>query len=521
MARSLRYRALGHACYRGRVHCLLTGHHEDDDHELVILRLIQDSRARGLGGMRPSGTFPDCDNVRGIASATRSFDGPHNETVPDRPLAAHDPMLGLNPGGIPLVRPLLRFSKAQLAATCEAAGVTWSEDPTNTDVTLTPRNAVRRLIADGTLPTALQKLAALRTVRVCQAQLDDEFALSEELYRACVFDLYDLHVGSLVVQIPSLHLVFGNGVLAEWSARLKNAVVAGFLRILAEMISGKPDLKLSGFRKAAAGLLMTGDRTPPHGHSAEGAILQPSSSQAGVYAGFIRYVMHADRPSDRSASRWTIQPARYTGFKLWDGRYWVSVENKTAHELVLKASTRLELVHFFDNLPAEQQLWKMVLSRIAPGTAKDTIMSLRLGGDVPEAHRGRIVSLPTLGLTLPEVQGQLYVTTEFKNVGLLQGFESIVLDCTPPASVNDRSLLTPHVLYSYRRHSSLHATGGPLESHRRHYKNSSGKLGKWRRVIFNSSQVWKERNLNIGGGAITASNAEARPSDDTGGQGVE
>ena len=105
-ARGARYRLLAQAADEAGYAHVLTAHTLDDQAETVLFRL---ARGSGLGGLA------------GMAHAA--------------PLPA-----GAN-GSIFLVRPLLGIPKARLIATLKAAGIAYSEDPTNRD----PRFARARL----------------------------------------------------------------------------------------------------------------------------------------------------------------------------------------------------------------------------------------------------------------------------------------------------------------------------------------------------------------------------------------
>lgn len=94
-ARELRYRLLaGWAQQRG-LRAIATGHHACDQAETILMRLNRGSGLRGLAGMRPKSIVP-------------------NSTVP-------------------LLRPLLSWSRGELARICETAGISPASDPSNND----------------------------------------------------------------------------------------------------------------------------------------------------------------------------------------------------------------------------------------------------------------------------------------------------------------------------------------------------------------------------------------------------
>jgi tRNA(Ile)-lysidine synthase len=135
-ARDLRYRLLTKAARDGlrpgEIAAVLTAHHQDDQAETVIMRLARGSGVDGLAGIPP---------VRPLADA------------------------------IDLVRPLLAFSKARLHASLTARGVTWIDDPSNTNqrferVRLRARAPAREKLG---LTSPAMALSAQRAARASRA----------------------------------------------------------------------------------------------------------------------------------------------------------------------------------------------------------------------------------------------------------------------------------------------------------------------------------------------------------------
>ena len=95
-ARAARYAALGEwAGERGLV-AIVTAHHRDDQAETLLMRLNRGAGVRGLAGMRPVARVPG---------------------HPD----------------LPLLRPLLGWSRPELAQIVTEAGLAPADDPTNRD----------------------------------------------------------------------------------------------------------------------------------------------------------------------------------------------------------------------------------------------------------------------------------------------------------------------------------------------------------------------------------------------------
>src|SRR5690606_15012110 len=99
-ARRARYAALAARLEPGET--LLTAHHADDQLETLLLRLVRGSGVRGLRGILP--------------------------------------LARLGPGRV--ARPLLGFTRAELAAAAERWGLDWLEDPSNRSVDF-DRNLIR------------------------------------------------------------------------------------------------------------------------------------------------------------------------------------------------------------------------------------------------------------------------------------------------------------------------------------------------------------------------------------------
>lgn len=94
-ARRLRYEALADIAQQAGAAAVVTAHHADDQFETMLMALSRGTGIEGLRGMRRRRQL--------------------------RP-------------GLPLVRPLLTLRKETLTELCNAANVTWREDPSNRDL---------------------------------------------------------------------------------------------------------------------------------------------------------------------------------------------------------------------------------------------------------------------------------------------------------------------------------------------------------------------------------------------------
>ncbi|KAL2160133.1 hypothetical protein VTH06DRAFT_1788 [Thermothelomyces fergusii] len=255
LARYLRYRRLGTFCKNGKMATLLTAHHEDDQYETVMMRLLSGHGFRGLQGMRPATDIPECYDLHGVYQSglvdDQRRDNPIYRMVPgererrvlkrglrkevDPAVIASEIEAGLKAdfatafldeyddmsmgskrapppaplefedGGIMVYRPLLGFSKDRLIATCLENNVPWFEDHTNSDRTLTMRNAVRYMHKNHTLPVALQKPSILRLAERCRARVAAAEAEAARFLDNLVIHEFWPNTGTLVATIPRFH----------------------------------------------------------------------------------------------------------------------------------------------------------------------------------------------------------------------------------------------------------------------------------------------------------------------------
>lgn len=102
-----------------------------------------------------------------------------------------------------LMRPLLAFRKQELHMICKALRVPYVEDHTNSDPTLTPRNAIRQLLRDPSqLPQALRHQAVIDRLIRLAAQRARQTSICARLLEACEPKRLDLRTGILKIRLP-------------------------------------------------------------------------------------------------------------------------------------------------------------------------------------------------------------------------------------------------------------------------------------------------------------------------------
>ena len=237
---------------------LFLGHHQDDNVETVMMRMMKRNvPILGLLGMRGCTQFPVgagfdpkvrrgtrnaeppllLDEAFGMSPCLPISASEDPKTVDEDPYADaglpfaakdHPPTLdSLNGaieifgvGGVMIHRPLLAFTKQDLIDTCKGYEIPYVLDPTNDDATYTVRNAVRRLRKDYSLPLALQHSRLLTTMsRASTAQKAFEARVSSFLRFVRILK-FDLRSGIASIQIPEVF-----ATLCQVDRNVANAVI--------------------------------------------------------------------------------------------------------------------------------------------------------------------------------------------------------------------------------------------------------------------------------------------------------
>ena len=109
-ARRLRYHWFGELCREHGYDAVAVAHNANDNAETLILNLLRGTGIRGIIGMKPSGFIPDPDFA-----------------------------------DVPLLRPLLGMTRADIEAFAADQGLQWREDHTNSENDF-KRNKIRNLV---------------------------------------------------------------------------------------------------------------------------------------------------------------------------------------------------------------------------------------------------------------------------------------------------------------------------------------------------------------------------------------
>ena len=443
-ARRLRYQALGSACKDLKLRILLTGHHRDDQAETLLMRLIAGHTGPSLKGIKPSGRTPECWGLHGMhESGSYEFaknilqylrsSGRHQSTsrssiIEDlQRVLLHKPIF--ESGGLEVLRPLLEYSKAQLVRTCEAGGILWEDDKTNTEVWHTPRNAVRSLLNSGRLPQALNGASLVALDQKCRQTQELLAGAFHEVERECEVIRFDVRSGVLIIRLvrfvqsmPDVHTGVSKGRIAA--------------RVLAYIMSSVTPLEsidLEGLETAAKTIfadfksLPSADPKQPvtftagavkfqriyspvadakitqlsgPRHESDDTPLDPNFIWSLSRQPFANQSATPEIPAIlRDAHSGSLSEPNWTSWQLWDGRYWIRIRNFSMYPVLVRSFLPTDLQAIKATIPNDA--WRKVheiLAEAAPGKIRWTLPAL-VQKDENEGTPDKLLSLPSLGET--------------------------------------------------------------------------------------------------------------------------
>ncbi|KAJ5939186.1 hypothetical protein N7466_002320 [Penicillium verhagenii] len=490
-ARRLRYQALGTACRKKGIDALLMGHHRDDSIETTIWRLATGGRRAGLGGIQSIARIPECHGLFGVSESGSSVRLPEPKIVTSQSTeksavpsarssqkgtrsASKNPAIAT--GGIFLCRPLISFSKVRLLETCHQNNIPYVSDPTNFDPTLTPRNAIRSMLASNSLPRALQGPRILSLIRSSRDLLQVSSSLSDQLLssRCRILDI-NLRTGTMTVQFRQIP-PWMDPMLAQTSPERAQQIQALTLRRITELVSPFPGnhFSLRSFEPFVSRIFGPVDErhvqkdTAPKQFTLGGVMFTPvpssptQSPSGGNTWLFSRQPFMKNRspvtsmeiPMPTPKELATDSRPRYSQWTLWDDRYWLrlSITPQGRHRAESISAGSKDSVSFtirplqepdfqtMRNEPVSKgrkniapallltQLRKL-LSAQAPGPARFTLPVLLQNMDspiLPETQEGnKLLALPVLGFPLSGVRRKENIANE---VEIIAGGRTWVLN---------------------------------------------------------------------------------------------
>jgi tRNA(Ile)-lysidine synthase len=501
LARQYRFRILGEACRDSNVRNLLLAHHRDDQYETIMMRLATGHRSRGLLGMKASGQIPECYGIYGVygsgavgedfcraplsglgipkeqgktlplGDSTGMRQKPMDDKFHREPTQAEIrarrrqqrisrlPFLGrmrLEDGGIRLLRPLLQYSKERLIATCLQDGTPWFEDHTNADPTLTPRNAIRHVYKEHSIPAALQKdsiIALSAALKRKKVSLERE-ALS--VLDHCSVRGFEPRAGSIFVRFPKLTPLESNAVGDEdktTEEQNRREVACRLLKYAIEAVTPNEHIQYPHIEQVCSTVFPELNTANDQGNASPVAF-----TVAGVL--FQRYELRisyrtesedaaSEVGSDKEAQQqsdtmhmqdyeWFLSRQPYEslperqpvleyppltffkdendGWKFYDGRYWIRVFNHTLTTIKVRPFRKEDLPAFRELKFKAYETFHHRLQTIARGEVRFTLPVIVLAAAGP-SEKEKVLALPTLDVLVYDAEK--FMNYEIRSSGLV------------------------------------------------------------------------------------------------------
>jgi tRNA(Ile)-lysidine synthase len=383
VARKLRYQLMGKACKEHGIKSLLLAHHQDDQAETILMRMIKGQRGPALAGIKSNNGIPECYGLHGIWES-----GGNPVTSPS---SMHEgDSLPIETDGIRIYRPLLGFSKARLIATCETEHMSWFEDHTNKDPTLTTRNAIRHIYNTRQLPAALSKERLLRLAEKLVAATTCRNSLKQSYLSKCEVAGFSNRSGAITIKFPELR--HADVILA-----------AEILRHVIVLITPEehvPISSLQGSVRHIFGHIEFGKhQISPKRFNVAGVFFEPLP---GPSPSLERTWLICRQPYVSSVPKPTFNVSLslngdrvWTNWRLWDGRFWMRLQSSDRINIVVRPFSAGDVAKFRQSLSsAAKSKLKVHFKGIAKGGIRYTLPCLvvkKNGEDI-------VVGLPSIDI---------------------------------------------------------------------------------------------------------------------------
>jgi tRNA(Ile)-lysidine synthase len=423
---------------------LLLAHHEDDQAETIMMRLANGQGVKGLQGIKNPAGIPECYGIHGVhesggcnttpgrdidqrkkASASRAFISQSDSYVGNQ--------LPVETGGIQVYRPFLGFSKARLVATCLTENMKWFEDHTNQDPTATMRNAIRYIYSKHSMPASLTKSALLALSTRVNDKAAGRIKIMKSWLARCRITRFETRAGTIRVRFGDLNQFrISRNV---WPPENAGQIAAELLRQIILLVSPQEHIDLTSLRSAIRYIfpeLYQQAKDPLHetAFTACGVYFQPfqkSNSQNQSATSTIR------KAEDGQKSEWFISRQPYVSgslsklrldvpatkgswspWHLYDGRYWIRVQNLSTISLLIEPFKREQMAGFRASLEKpDRRRFRRLLREKTPGHVRWTLPAIvRRDEDGEE----KVVALPSLDIGIPGLGSLLRWELKYKKI---------------------------------------------------------------------------------------------------------
>lgn len=415
------------------------------------MRLINGHRKTGLTGMESNAGFPECRGIYGVHESGDQAESAlfyPNTFLRELPFP---PQLLTEAGGLRLHRPMLSFPKSRLIATCQAENMEWFEDVTNKDPTLTTRNAIRHIYNSYTMPAALSKPAILRLAERAKGEPAKQQEIIDYYLSLCEISDFQTRSGLVRIRFPTLDLP------STLSQEGKEAIGANIIRHIIMLVTPLENVPISGLSLTTKRIFpeLYPNENIERKHRFSVANLDIRYGKDDTYLQKPTYLIsrapyHKNNfpflPSPETSETQESQESPWSEWRLFDGRYWIRIKNKTTHPILIRPFLPTDSKYFESNLSQASYMKLNQLSTIAPAKMKWTLPCLVLqegflsGGDT---KKEKVLALPSFDVGIQDAEKFVEYEIKYKKIywGALKNTiqeppsRAVALDTTPPPIV--------------------------------------------------------------------------------------
>jgi tRNA(Ile)-lysidine synthase len=342
--------------------------------------------------------------------------------------------MSVEAGGITVYRPLLSFPKESLIATCQLNGVEWAEDLSNRDPTVTIRNAARNLIISQSLPKALQQPSLLGLAERAGVRVQKRMLAANRLSHATKIQLLDLRSGHLRIEIPDLCEAGYDPTSLHIPSEERQFELGLYLRELIRLVTSAHTVATSVTKNAVEHIFGDCESSPKvltigtvliRRVMLESSRVSTMEELALLQKGqAVRRVWSLSRQPYNWNEQIPVIPVQSSRellakipYELWDGRFWIRVQNLTSQSMCIRPFRKNDLKYFMEGFPSARKTpFVKILKSAAPGNMKWTLPAIALVDAHGMTSDESLVALPSLGAVLPQWQDKVKWNVKYKSI---------------------------------------------------------------------------------------------------------
>jgi hypothetical protein len=416
VARRVRFQLLGKACSNHGIESLLLAHHQDDQVETVLMRMIKGHKMQGLTGIKAESEIPECYGLHGVHESGVVRDELSREVTQDTRTKRSwtNSQISIEGGGVKVYRPLLAFGKDELRRMCQEAEMQWFEDHTNKDPTLTMRNAIRHLYSQHALPKALSKQSILSLCERANKRTSSDMAIMNQWLRRCKLSRFETRSGFLTIKFPLILPPDTSGITSLQSRHIASLLI----RRVIMLVTPNEHIELSTLtnitRTIFPELFDEGVDSPKRftKQTVAGVLFDPMSTSTQTKP---QWLLSRQMPAQSRTGPSIHLPGQankqWSPWQLFDGRYWMRVKFQRRSPLGIELFRKEQMASFVECLDtSERNRFKRILKDMAPGGIRWTLPAI--------IQEGIVVALPTLGVCIADGEGQVEWEVRYTKVDL-------------------------------------------------------------------------------------------------------